>query len=219
VPIPDTFAREPAIVIPFATTVTFGENLFGWPLIGGDNNFDSTTFATKVREVGIWFANYNNLGGGLINTPRVYLIPVGSDVMRTPRRFPGDVSVTREWKVLDQLLSVPFPLTAGNLADPGWIPINDSLGVNWMEIRRFNFLLAYHDAGFNRDQVTSSSRLIGRSVWNTRWMLIIPAGSLLADRDEAIARFIDGPEIGGVRTGQGVSDIKLYFNTYAYAGN
>src|SRR5262249_44177098 len=80
VPFSPMQAVEPAIVIPFGTTINFGLNLFGWPAGGGDNDYDSTKFATKIRSVGVWFANFNNLGGGMINTPRVYLIPVGLDV-------------------------------------------------------------------------------------------------------------------------------------------
>src|SRR5207247_8825844 len=75
---------EPAIVIPFATSINFGQNFFGWPLAGGDNTYSSTPFATKVRSVGVWFANYNNLS--LANTPHVYLVPVGEDAMRSPGR-------------------------------------------------------------------------------------------------------------------------------------
>jgi hypothetical protein len=212
--------QEPAIVIPFSTTVTWTENLFGWPAGGGDNNFDVTSFATKVRAAGIWFANYNNLyGPGMINTPRVYLIPVGSDVMRTPRRFAGDTSVIREWKLLDQVLPLCNAIVPGDLSGQDWRPITDTLDGTLAEIRRFGFMLAYHDAGFNQSQVTSSSRLVGRSVWNTRWLLIIPAGSLHSDRQEGLARFIDGPLVGGQRTGSGVSDIKLYFQTYAFPNN
>lgn len=208
--------QEPAIVIPFSTTVTWTENLFGWPTVGGDNNFDVTSFATKIRAAGIWFANYSNLGSGLVNTPRVYLIPVGNDVMRTPRRNSSDTSIIREWKILDQVLPISSAIVPGELSGKDWLPITDTLVGSLAEIRRFGFMLAYHDAGFNQSQVTSSSRLIGRSVWNTRWLLIIPAGSLLSDRQEALTRFIEGPMVGGQRTGNGVTDIKLYFQTYAY---
>jgi hypothetical protein len=68
---------EPALVIPFSTTINFGQNFFGWPA-GGDNDYDSTHFATQIRSVGVWFANYNHLGGGMLNTPRVYLVPAGT---------------------------------------------------------------------------------------------------------------------------------------------
>jgi hypothetical protein len=60
-------------------------------------------------------------------------------------------------------------------------------------------------------------------------LLIIPAGTLLGDRDEAIDRFIDGEVLSVttddegnpvvVRDGNGVKDIKLFFQTYAYSGN
>jgi len=62
--------------------------------------------------------------------------------------------------------------------------------------------------------------LIGRSVWNTRWLLIIPAGTLHTDRNEGIQRFIHGAlRQDGTRDGNGVSDIKIFFQTYAYSGN
>jgi len=208
--------EEPGIVIPFSTRVEFGMNFFGWPLGGGDSAYDSTNFATKVRSVGIWFANYDNLGGGMSNTPRVYLIPVGEDVMRSPT---GEGTATREWTVLDQKLPVPFPIGSGDLANPDWIPQIDTLQEIFAEIRRYSSFRAYHDSGqFDPGETISDSRLIGRSVWNTRWLLIIPAGTLHSDREEGLARFIYGPELLGVRTGEGVSDILIFFQTYAYSG-
>jgi hypothetical protein len=65
----------------------------------------------------------------------------------------------------------------------------------------------------------NDSRLIGRSVWNTRWLLIIPAGTLHTDRNEGLERFVNGALFNGERDGNGVSDIKLFFHTYAYSGN
>ncbi|MBE0540504.1 MAG: hypothetical protein IH623_03875 [Verrucomicrobia bacterium] len=218
IPFSPTQPAEPAIVIPFATTINFGLNFFGWPAGGGDNDYDSTKFATKVRSVGVWFANYNNLGGGMINTPRVYLVPVGLDVMRSPSQ--GQPYI-REWRILDQALPVPFPLSGGTLNDPTWIPINDSLAEDFAALRRFGQFRAYHDSGnFNPAETINDSRLIGRSVWNTRWLLIIPAGTLHTDRNEGIQRFINGALLpNGNRDGNGVSDIKIFFQTYAYSGN
>jgi hypothetical protein len=211
-------AEEPAIVIPFATGINFGQNFFGWPAGGGDNTYNSANFATKIRSVGVWFANYNNIqGGGLINTPHVYLVPVGMDIMRSPTDNTG---AFREWKVLDQVLPAPFALSEGEMDDPTWIPINDTL-VNFAAGRRLGPFRAYHDSGaFNVAETINNSRLIGRSVWNTRWLLIIPAGSLHSDRKEGLARFIHGAEIPstGQRDGNGVKDIKLFFQTYSYAG-
>jgi hypothetical protein len=214
IPFSPALPVEPGIVIPFSTTITFGQNYFGWPLGGGDNAYDSSHFATKVRSVGVWFANYN--ASGLSQTPYVYLVPAGNDVFRSP----GGTGVTREWKVLDQSLPVPY-VNAGALTDPNWIPIDSMLGGQLADIRQFASFLAYNDGGtFNQGQTTSSSRLIGRSVWNTRWLLIIPAGTLLADRNEALQRFINGSLLGnGTRDGNGISDIKIFFQTYSYAGN
>ena len=213
-------ATEPAIVIPFSTSINFGQNFFGWPSGGGDNTYDSTHFATKIRSVGVWFANYNNLN--MVNTPHVYLIPVGEDVMRSPSGNVGDI---REWKILDQRLPVPFPLSAATLANPSWIPTDVSLNGQFQnqlaDIRQYGELRAYHDGGsFDPLQTISDTRLIGRSVWNTRWLLIIPAGELLSDRDEGIQRFIYGAlKTDGTRDGNGVTDIKIFFQTYAYSGN
>jgi hypothetical protein len=209
---------EPAIVIPFSTTINFALNFFGWPAGGGDNDYDSTHFATKIRTVGVWFANYNSLGGGMINTPRVYLIPVGNDVLRSPTSPAGQI---REWKILDQALPVPFPLSGGALTEPRWIPANDTLLGQLGELRRYARFRAYHDSGnFNPAETISDSRLIGRSVWNTRWLLIIPAGTLHSDRTEGLQRFIHGALLpNGTRDGNGVADIKVFFQTYAYAGN
>ena len=68
---------------------------------------------------------------------------------------------------------------------------------------------AYHDTGgFKESEAVTDSRLIGRSVWNTDWILIIPGGSLLADQQAGLEQFI-----------KSVSDIKIFFQTYAYSGN
>lgn len=208
---------EPGIVIPFPTTINFGQNFFGWPAGGGDNSYDSTHYATKIRSVGVWFGNYNNLGGGMANTPRVYLVPVGSDVLRSPTRPAG---VTREWRILDQLLPVPFPISAAALGSRSWIPMVDTFSEPFGELRQFASFRAFHDSGnFNPAETISNSRLIGRSVWNTRWLLLIPAGTLHSDRQEGLNRFIHGALVNGQRDGNGVTDIKLFFQTYSYAAN
>ena len=98
-----------------------------------------------------------------------------------------------------------------------WIPIYDSLGGDFIDIRRFSSFRAYHDSGdFHESETINNSRLIGRSVWNTRWFLVIPASTLHSDVDEGLQRFIHGMDRFGVRDGNGVSDIKLFFQTYSY---
>jgi predicted outer membrane repeat protein len=210
---------EPGLVIPFSTTVTSGLNYFRWPLGGGDSYYSSSNFATKVRSAGVWLSNYNSVG--LAQTPRVYLVPVGEDVLRTPSY---DVDEIRTWHVVDQKLPTPFPITKTEMAgNPDWIPTVDTLFDTPFEIRRHSDFRAYHDSGYlNPSEMVYDSRLVGRSVWNDRWLLIIPGRNLLYDPGEGLDTLIDGPLSilnPGQRTGNGISDIKLFFETYSYSGN
>ncbi|KPA14814.1 conserved hypothetical protein, secreted [Candidatus Magnetomorum sp. HK-1] len=200
----EKLGEQPAIVINFGTKIMFAKNFFGWPLSGGDHAYDPTNFATKVRSVGVWFDGYDN--SLLSETPRVYLVPVGMDVMLVSDSTELD---TREWTVIDQKLPIPLPISGSDLNNPSWIPSLDSLDGSMIQIRRFSSFRAYHDSGyFDANQVSFESRLVGRSVWNTRWMLIIPGGTFHYDSDHGLDTFIEN-----------VKDIKLFFQTYAISGN
>jgi hypothetical protein len=211
-------AKEPALVIPFSTTVEFRKNFFGQELAGGDNAYDSTHFATKIRSVGVWFSNFNNALNGVANQPRVYLIPVGIDRLRVPSDALEEV---RSWQVADQALPVPYPLSEQQWSSPDWSMLKDGLGGALFSIRKYPSLRAYHDSGgFSAAEVVSNTRLVGRSVWNSKWLLIIPGGTLLADADEGLDRLIHGVETApGVRSEAGIDDIKIFFETYSYSGN
>jgi hypothetical protein len=216
-PFADEGIPEPGIVIPFDTTVTAGLNFFAWPLGGGDAYYSATNFATKVRSVGVWFSNYNSVG--LSQTPRIYLVPVGEDILRTPASTPSDI---RTWQIVDEKIPAPFPIVPQDLKNnPGWIPSVNTINDEMFQIRQSSDFRAYHDSGyFTESEMAFDTRLIGRSVWNNRWLLIIPGQNLLSDPQEGLDTFIYGP-IGanGQRTGNGISDIKLFFQTYAYSGN
>lgn len=203
----DPNVPEPGLVIDFTSMVASGKNFFGLPLAGGDNAYDPTNFSTKVSSVGAWFEGYvsNGFSTGLSQTPRVYLIPVGSDVMM----YPSDQNLgVRMWKILDQKIPVPFPITGSNLGNPLWRPL-DTLGGTEGEIRRFSSFRAYPDSGyFSESEMTFDTRLVGRSVWNTRWLLIIPGRTLRADANLGLDTFINN-----------VTDIKLFFQTYGMSGN
>ena len=210
---------QPGIVIPFSTTVTSGLNFFRWPLAGGDSYYSASNFATKVRAAGVWFSNYNNVG--LAETPRIYLVPAGQDVVRSPAYYNFEI---RTWHVMDQKLPLPFPVSGPELDNNcGWIPSVDTIFDEMFQVRRHSDFRAYHDSGYlDESEINFDSRLVGRSVWNTRWLLIIPGQSLLYDPDEGLDTFIYGPLVPGTqdeRTGDGVSDIKIFFETYAYSGN
>jgi hypothetical protein len=141
-------------------------------------------------------------------TPRAYLIPVGMDVLRSPT---GDTLATREWRVFDQALPIPFPIGNTDIGTAGFIPINDTLSGAYGEMRRFTSMRAYPTEAFaSLDEATiaANTRLIARSVWNTQWLLIIPGGTLLFDPDKGIDNFINS-----------VTDIRLLMMTYSYSGN
>ena len=91
---------------------------------------------------------------------------------------------TREWSVVDQRLPVPLPVRGSDLNNTDWIPSLDSLDGSMTQIRKFSSFRAYHDSGyFDASQMIYESRLVGRSVWNSRWLLIIPGGTFHFDQD------------------------------------
>ena len=166
-----------------------------------------------MRSVGVWFTGYD--ADQLSGTPRIYLVPVGADVLRS---LSGDGFATQAWHVVDQKLPAPFPISDSALTDERWIPMNDSLSDQFGDIRRLSSFRAYPDGNYSglsakeadiiAAETTMDSRLIGRSVWNTQWFLIIPGGTLLHDPEAGLDTFINT-----------VTDIKLFFQTYAYSGN
>lgn len=213
---PQSAGPQPGLVIEFTTNVTFGLNYFGWELGPGDSSYDSSQFATRIRSVGTWFKDYANLP--LAQTPRIYMFPTGADVLRSPS---ADDFSTREWQVVDQAIPIPFPVGQQDLDRFDWLPIVDNISGSPTEIRRYGRFPAYHfTEPFDDSQVIADSRLVGRSVWNRRWLLIIPGGTFLADPENGLETFINGQLIPGSddRDGQGVDDILIFFKTYAYTG-
>ena len=204
----ETQGPQPGLVIPFESQVNFGMNFFGEPLAGGDSAYDPTQFSTRIRSVGVWLDGYDTTE--LSNTPRVYLLPVGADILRPPTS--GDLDI-RTWSVVDQRLPVPFPIGYGDLEDPEWTPLTDMLNGSFGEPRRYGSFRAYPlSEPFDETQLVPDSRLVGRSVWNTRWLLIIPGGTLLNDPAAGLEALI------GTETDPGIDDIRIFFETYAYQG-
>jgi hypothetical protein len=54
-------------------------------------------------------------------------------------------------------------------------------------------------------------------VWNRQWLLIIPGKMLNAEARDGLKNFIYGPS-GDPANPNGVTDIKLYFQTFGYSG-
>ncbi|MCQ2394411.1 MAG: LamG domain-containing protein [Kiritimatiellae bacterium] len=224
--------REPGLIIPFSTTIDFAKNLFGNELAGGDHAYDSTWYATRIAAAGVWFDGYNakaagglaNLQPQLANTPVVYLVPVGFDRMRAPGLADGTFW---NFSVVDQVIPAPWAIGREQLDSDTWMPSltsGDYDGVDSeVKIRKHPSFRAYYDAmgGAPTDDKLDATRLIGRSVWNTRWLLVIPAGAMNADRDKALATFINGVDANrdGILDQTPVRDIKIGFKTYSQSGN
>jgi uncharacterized delta-60 repeat protein len=215
--------HEPAIVINFPSQILAENNFFGWPAGSGDSAYNPSVFSTKILSVGLWFSGYDSSANGLVQFPNAWLVPVGEDVVRASGA--NDFSY-RHWKVFDQKIPVP----SNFLGSPpnfslNWIPINFSLTGQFGAVggqRQYNAMDVTTESQtipLDTSHIQTDSGLIGRSVWNTQWMLIIPGVSLLGSNpDEGLQRFIVGALAGGQRTGNGVTDIKIYFQTYSYSG-
>ena len=149
---------------------------------------------------------------GLSATPYVYLVPVGVDSMRSPPL--GDASGVRSWVVQDVAVPMPFNIGASDLNSKKLWQSPDSLSEELFTIRKHQAFRAVSSAALFKDNAGmvpdnyTNTRLIGRSVWNSKWKLVIPGRSLLNDPDEGLDRFI-----------QTVNDIKIHFQTYSYSGN
>jgi hypothetical protein len=218
-PAPRSAGPLPGLVIPFGTQIVLGKNVFGWPLGPGDHAYDPSVFATKIQSAAVYLASYPSTA--LAATPRVYLVPAGLDVMTIPT---SATLQTREWNIVDQAIPVPRHTGTNDLADPAWIPAFDGLPEPFGQIRRFSSFLAKDLSDFDpsADSLSYDTRLIGRSVWNTRWLLIIPGGHLLTDGEEGLDTLIYGARVpggGAERDGNGIKDLKLLFHTYGYSGN
>jgi hypothetical protein len=173
-------------------------------------------------------ANSVGIGGGtspadppafganaLAATPYLYLIPAGADSMRSPPLGDqGGADSIRTWLVSEVAVPLPFNIGASDFSNKPLYRTSDSLTEPLFGIRKHPAFRPVADPGvlaelsFNPGSFFRSKRLIGRSVWNSRWKIVIPGRTLLNDPDDGLARFLNT-----------VKDIKLNFITYSYSGN
>ncbi len=216
----------PGIVIPFTTSIQHGYNFFGLPLASGDHQFSASNFATKIYSAGISLRGYVGMDpyavgqttagtpaaghpNALSASPYVYLVPTGTDYMLAPPL--GDTGGVRAFTVRDQALPLPFNLGATQFSTTQFFNANGSLTETPWILRKHQGFRAVHDPAFFFSSTPSeftSSRLVGRSVWNGGWKLIIPAYTLLNAEQEGLNRFVAS-----------VKDIELFLRTYSHSGN
>ena len=197
----------------FATKI-FG---VGTALIGyrgmDDPAANSGAGGTSPGDPDSWFLDPLALSA----TPYIYLIPVGEDSMRSPPL--GDVSSVRTWSVDDVAIPMPFNIGASDFSTKKLWQSSESLTEPLFSVRKhqafrpvsttsvFSPSLYGVNGTLVRSQFTNN-RLVGRSVWNSQWKLIIPGPTLFNNPNEGLDRFI-----------QTVTDVKLHFVTYSYSGN
>ncbi|HWQ91779.1 MAG TPA: hypothetical protein VN673_08910 [Clostridia bacterium] len=169
--------------------------------------------ATTPSDPPLWYLDPLALSA----TPYVYLIPVGVDVMRSPPL--GDATGLRSWMVDDIAIPMPFNIGASDFSTQNLWQAGDSLTETLFATRKHQAFRPvsstsafstdlYGPTGTLRRSQYTNNRLVGRSVWNTQWKLVIPGKTLLADPNEGLDRFL-----------QTVTDVRLHFVTYSYSGN
>jgi hypothetical protein len=218
-------SAAPGIVIPFSSTIQHGMNFFGLPLAANDHAFTPSNYATKISSVGIVLKGYAGMDpyafgtpgttgspsgtNSLSATPYVYLIPCGSDCMLAPPL--GDTNTLRTWTVHDQALPLPYNLGASAFNTSQFFNANGTLSEQPWILRKHQAFRPVNDPAFFYSSIPTeftNTRLIGRSVWNTSWKIVIPAYTLLSDEQDGLNRFVAS-----------VSDIQLFLRTYSNSGN
>jgi hypothetical protein len=219
-------SRVPGIMISFGSSIEQLRNFFGLPLAAGDSAYSPGSFATKISSVGIALPGYvgmNTYGFGtaeaggsasssanaLSTTPYLYLIPCGSDRLLAPPL--GDTNTLRSWTVHDQALPLPYNLGASAFNTTNFFNANGTLSEQPWILRKHQPFRPVSDPSLFYSSIPTeftNTRLIGRSVWNTQWKIVIPAYSLLSDEQEGLNRFVGS-----------VKDIKLFMRTYSNSGN
>jgi hypothetical protein len=206
----------PGFIIPFSTTVEDGKNFFGLDLAAGDHAYSQSNFATKIAAVGVALPGYvgmvdgeSTAPGALSATPYAYLIPCGNDFMRTPMGDTGDI---RSWQVVDQALPLPYNLGASDFNTTQFFGPNDTFAERpWVTRKHQAFRMVADPAVYEDGSlptVFTNARLIGRSVWNGQWKIVIPAHTLLKNEQTGMNNFAAT-----------VNDIKLFLRTYSNSGN
>jgi hypothetical protein len=213
----------PGIIIPFSSCIEGSKNFFGKELAAYDHAYSVSSFATVISNAGMVFSGYvgmdsavsdtevtaDNKPYALSATPYAYLIPCGNDVMRAPPL--GDTDTIRTWKVQDQALPLPYNLGANDFNSTQFFNATGTLSSQPWIIRKHQAFRAVAKTEMFEGGPPlefSSARLIGRSAWNTRWKIVIPACTLSASEQDGLNRFVSS-----------VTDIKLYLRTYSHSGN
>jgi hypothetical protein len=113
--------------------------------------------------------------------------------------------------VHDQALPLPFNLGASAFNTTQFFNAAGTLSERpWIQ-RKHQGFRPVSDPAFFYSSVPAeftNSRLVGRSAWNSKWKIVIPAYTLLNDEQDGMTRF-----------SRSVQDIQLFLRTYSNSGN
>lgn len=173
---------SPGFAFTFETKIGARLNLFGNRL-GNDYQAPANAAAHRIAGVAVVLKGYDAHSLRMSPTPQAFLIPVGRDVTRGKR---GEGR--RTWRVRDVFANDPARQ-------------REMIGMS-----------AYAgEAAFLAEKEPYSAGLIGRSLENTKWMLIIPAHSFKADGEAALNKLL-----GKGNSRAEIEDIELRLQIYSY---
>ena len=174
----------------------------------GGPTFSPSTFATKIFAAGVDFDGYigmdNPIGTGAVTndtadpnalaaTPYVFdPIRLGVDSMRTPPL--GDTSTVRTWSVDDLAVPLPFNVSANDFASNPIYTSANSLSEPLFTVRQHHAFRPVSTTDAFNTSIRRRRRArtlpiheqppIGRSIWNSKWKLVIPGKTLLTDPNQ-----------------------------------
>lgn len=185
----------PGLVFEFETRIGRGLNLFGRPRTGRDAVAPNNAFATRIEGTAVVLRGFDPSISG--ERPQVFLIPAGDDTVPVFRS-----AKIRTWRVVDVKLPV--------LDDTGG---RYGVDIARATARSVSSITAFHEESLvNGQPERYDTRLFGRDVQNSRWLLVIP-GDPIAVRGNADAGIdaLLGAE------GSALTDVELWLKVYSYA--
>ena len=204
-----------ALVIPFATPLADNEsvfNHFGFLMGGGDARFNSSLIDSKLTTVRVVLDGYDDKE--LSRTPGVYLVPAGEDIFRSPPTsdaYDAPLEI-RSWSLGPQRLpdTTPGRSTFSDSADS-----QPSAVFRQRRFGPFDAMLGSEQANDPEQSARLTTQYYGRSIYNTRWLLVIPARLLnAAIPEERTWEYF----LGRPGSSAGVKDIQLEFSFTAREG-
>ena len=202
-----------ALVIPFATPLADGVSIFnhfGFLIGGNDAGFNSSLIDCKLTTVRVVLDGYDQKN--LSRTPWVYLVPTGEDVFRSPPRDGDSPLETRRWSLGPHRLPATTPGQSVSSVSADNQPVS---AFRQRRLGPFGAVLGFEQINDPEQSARATKQYYGRSIYNTRWLLVIPAKLLNAtiSEDETWEYFLGRPG-----SSAGVQDISIEFTFTAREG-